>query len=121
VKRYFEHCVKFLRDVLVAVLTENFRISLALLFYRYLLKPLVHLHSQALHELEQLEKDRTLRSNTISEFLLDHIPENKDPNVDMRILMLDFAAWDFAVSRRIDAEGIIEQMLIYYNVCEYWK
>jgi hypothetical protein len=116
VERCFEHCVKFLRGVLVAVLTEDFRISPALLFHRYLLKPLVHLHSLALHELEQLEKDRTRRSNSISEFLLDRIPENKDPNVEMRTPMLDFA-----LSRRIYAEGIIEQMLIYYNVCEYWK
>jgi hypothetical protein len=116
VERCFEHCVKFLRGVLVAVLTEDFRISPALLFHRYLLKPLVHLHSLALHELEQLEKDRTRRSNSISEFLLDRIPENKDPNVEMRTPVLDFA-----LSRRIYAEGIIEQMLIYYNVCEYWK
>lgn len=133
VERCFEHCVKFLRGVLVAVLTEDFRILPALLFHRHLLKPLERLYSQALHELKQLEKDRMLSSNTKSEIhmkelirfqeekskrkLLDLVQENKGPNAEMS-LMSDFAESE---RRQNKAEELIEQMLVYYSVCEYWK
>jgi hypothetical protein len=134
VERCFEHCVKFLRSLLVAVLTEDFRILPARLFHRYLLKPLEHLHSQALHELKQIEKDRMRSSNTQSEVsteelvqfreerssrkLFDFTREIGDPNVETSMQTSDVARFKW---RQNEAQELIEEMLVYYRVSKYRK